>query len=79
MNRRHFALGALSAFGASRIVGANDRVRIGLIGSGGRGARIGGTFRKSGSGAGGGRRPRSRKGIAITNDRAKPFADFRRC
>jgi hypothetical protein len=37
MNRRHFALGALSAWSAARVIGANDRVRMGLIGSGGRG------------------------------------------
>ncbi len=48
-NRREFikqcaqgaaALGVLSAASSSRILGANDRIRIGLIGAGGRGQEI---------------------------------------
>jgi predicted dehydrogenase len=82
MNRRHFALGALSALGASRIVGANERVRMGLIGSGGRGREDWGTFLKDPEvepvAVCDVYAPFLAKGIAMTNDRAKPFTDFRR-
>ena len=42
MNRRDvfrttFGVGAASALSARRVMGVNDRVRMGLIGSGGRG------------------------------------------
>src|SRR4051794_36993709 len=46
MNRRHFALGAVSALSAARVVGASERVRMGLIGSGGRGREDWTTFLK---------------------------------
>lgn len=36
VTRRSF-VGAITAASASRIVGANDRIRLGVIGSGGRG------------------------------------------
>ncbi len=36
VSRRSFA-GALSAASASRVLGANQRIRLGIIGSGGRG------------------------------------------
>ena len=41
-NRRHFiktsaAIGALTAFQQNRVLGANDRVQVGIIGCGGRG------------------------------------------
>src|SRR5437667_12317059 len=48
MQRRQFikrviettAIGSTSAFSAGKIVGANDRVNVGLIGSGGRGRLV---------------------------------------
>ncbi len=46
MNRRTFAMGALTAFSASRVAGANDRIRMGWIGSGGRGRQDLATFLK---------------------------------
>jgi hypothetical protein len=46
MNRRAFAVTAFSALNAARVSGANDRIRIGLIGSGGRGREDWGTFLK---------------------------------
>jgi predicted dehydrogenase len=39
MNRRHF-VAAATALSASRVIGANDRVRMGLIGCGGRGRYV---------------------------------------
>jgi predicted dehydrogenase len=81
MNRRTFAMGALSAWSASRVMGANDRIRMGLIGSGGRGREDWGTFLKQ---------PEMEpvavcdvydpfrdKGIALTEGRAKGCKDFR--
>ena len=48
MTRRRFsiAVSAVSALSATRVFGANDRVRLGLIGSGGRGREDWGTFLK---------------------------------
>ncbi|HWC76667.1 MAG TPA: Gfo/Idh/MocA family oxidoreductase, partial [Blastocatellia bacterium] len=53
VNRRKFiaqaggiGLGVLSASSWSRVVGANDRVRLGIIGSGGRGRSLMETFNK---------------------------------
>jgi predicted dehydrogenase len=39
-HRTSIALGAATALGSLRVVGANDRVNIGIIGSGGRGRQI---------------------------------------
>ena len=46
MTRRQFSvsLGAVSALSATRVFGANERVRLGLIGSGGCGREDWGTF-----------------------------------
>ncbi len=48
MTRRQFsvALGAASALSATRVFGANDRIRLGIIGAGGRGREDWGTFLK---------------------------------
>jgi predicted dehydrogenase len=48
MTRRQFsiAMGAGTALSASRVFGANDRLRLGLIGSGGRGREDWATFLK---------------------------------
>ena len=81
MNRRTFALTAASALSAGRVFGANDRVRMGLIGSGGRGRQDWTTFLKLPDiepvavcdvyG------PFLEKGIAMTGGRARPYKDFR--
>src|SRR3979411_1423192 len=81
MNRRPLAMGAMTAWSAGRVIGANDRVRMGLIGSGGRGKQDWTTFLKQ---------PEvepvavcdlydpfREKGIAMTDGRAKAFGDYR--
>ena len=37
MTRRSFYVGAAAAVSATRVFGANDRIRIGIVGLGGRG------------------------------------------
>ncbi len=52
MERRQFlqtSAGVLSAASFARIAGAADRIRVGLIGSGGRGQFLGGVFKESGA------------------------------
>ena len=86
MNRREllrttFAVGAMSALSATRVQGANDRIRMGLIGSGGRGREDWGNFLKQPDvepvavcdvyG------PFREKGIGMTDGRAKGCKDFR--
>jgi len=86
MNRRDalratFAVGAATALSATRVQGANDRIRFGLIGSGGRGREDWTTFLKQPEvepvavcdvyG------PFREKGIALTEGRAKGLKDFR--
>jgi predicted dehydrogenase len=82
MNRRTFAVGALTALGASRVIGANERVRTGLIGSGGRGKQDLGTFLKQPDFEAVAicdlYTPFREKGVAMTDGRAKPFTDFRK-
>src|SRR5687767_6496562 len=51
MTRREFtrtsiALGAATALGSMRVLGANDRVAMGLIGCGGRGSQVADRFLK---------------------------------
>jgi hypothetical protein len=41
-----FAVGTMTALGASRVMGANDRIRMGLIGCGNRGSQIWSIFLK---------------------------------
>ncbi len=40
ISRRTFVAGAVSAASASRVLGANDRIRLGIIGNGGRGQHL---------------------------------------
>jgi len=86
MNRRDlfrtsFAVGAISALSARRVMGANDRVRMGLIGSGGRGREDWGTFLKQPDmepvAVCDVYDPFRDKGIAMTEGRAKGYKDFR--
>ncbi len=87
MTRRDFSrtaagLGAASALSASRILGANDRIRVGLIGSGGRGRQDWGNFLKQPSvepvAVCDVYEPFRNKGIEMTQGRAKAYQDFRR-
>jgi predicted dehydrogenase len=86
MNRRElfrttFAVGAVSALSARRVLGANGRVRMGLIGSGGRGREDWGNFLKQADvepiAVCDVYDPFREKGIAMTEGRAKGFKDFR--
>ncbi len=38
ITRRHIFQGAATALSATRVIGANDRIRVGVIGLGGRGS-----------------------------------------
>ncbi len=82
MDRRTFAVGAVSALSALRVAGANDRVRVGLIGSGGRGRQDWGTFLRQPDvepvAVCDVYQPFLDKGVEMTGGRAKPFQDFRR-
>src|SRR5947209_8060366 len=82
MTRRTFAMSALTAMSASRVRGANDRVRMGLIGSGGRGKQDWTTFLKQPDFEPGAvcdlYQPFREKGIAMADGRPKPFTDFRK-
>jgi len=87
MTRRDFSrtaagLAAASALSTSRILGANDRVRVGLIGSGGRGRQDWGNFLKQPSvepvAVCDVYEPFLNKGLEMTQGRAKPYQDFRR-
>src|SRR5215217_8033581 len=42
--RTSIALGVTTALGSMRVLGANDRVAVGLIGCGGRGSQVAGRF-----------------------------------
>src|SRR3954453_22100610 len=81
--RRHFALSAVafSALSAARVQGANDRVRFGLIGSGGRGRQDWESFLKQPEvepvAVCDVYQPFREKGVAMTEGRAKAYKDFR--
>jgi predicted dehydrogenase len=86
MNRRDiirttFALGAATALGARRVMGANGRVRMGVIGSGGRGRQDLATFLKQPDFEPAAicdlYDPFREKAIAATENRAQPCKDFR--
>ncbi|MBZ5596465.1 MAG: Gfo/Idh/MocA family oxidoreductase [Acidobacteriia bacterium] len=47
MHRRQFLTSAATALAAGRAMGANDRVRVGLIGCGGRGRYVAGLMREA--------------------------------
>src|SRR5437588_5480357 len=86
MTRRRFVkntaiLTGLTAASATRVLGANDRVRVGIIGFG----LIGNIHTKSFMShpdveivaISDTYKPRREAGVALVNDRAKPYADFR--
>ena len=76
-SRRAFAVTAANALSASRIWGANDRIRMGLIGSGGRGREDWGNFLKETDvdpvAVCDVYEPFREQGIVMTKGRAKPF------
>jgi predicted dehydrogenase len=87
MNRRElikssFALGAVSAVSSRRVLGANDRVRLGLIGSGGRGKQDWTTFLKQPDADPVAvcdlYDPFREKGIEMAGGRAQGYQDFRK-
>jgi predicted dehydrogenase len=82
IDRRSFALGALTAFEAGRVAGANDRVRMGWIGSGGRGRQDLATFLKQPDADPVAicdlYEPFREKAIEMAGGRPKAFTDFRR-
>jgi predicted dehydrogenase len=81
--RRHFAHSALalSAFAAARVQGANERLRFGLIGSGGRGRQDWEAFLKQPEvepvAVCDVYRPFLKQGVAMAEGRAKAYKDFR--
>jgi predicted dehydrogenase len=81
--RRHFAQSAIafSALSATRVQGANDRARFGLIGSGGRGRQDWETFLKQPEvepvAVCDVYQPFREQGAAMTEGRAKAYKDFR--
>jgi predicted dehydrogenase len=81
-SRTTIAAVAGTALSAGRVWGANDRVRMGLIGSGGRGREDWGNFLKQPEvepvAVCDVYEPHREQGIALTEGRAKPFKDFRR-
>jgi predicted dehydrogenase len=82
MIRSSFAVGALSALASKNVSGANDRVRVGLIGSGGRGKQDWTSFLKQPDvepvAVCDLYDPFRAKGIEMTEGRAKGFQDFRK-
>src|SRR5690242_19193229 len=79
MQRRTFLLTAAST--QSRILGANDRVRAGIIGAGGRGRFLIGQFKEAGAEVGGVcdvYEPNLQAGLKEASTGAKPFNDYRR-
>jgi predicted dehydrogenase len=77
-----FAVAATTALGSKRVIGANDHVRVGLIGSGGRGRQDWENFLKQAEvdpvAVCDVYDPFREKGIEMSGGRAKPFKDFRK-
>src|SRR5215467_7898208 len=79
MQRRTFLLTAASA--QSRILGANDRVRAGIIGAGGRGRYLIGQFKEAGTEIGAVcdiYEPNLQAGLKDASSGAKSFRDYRK-
>jgi predicted dehydrogenase len=79
MNRRTFL--AATAAAQSRILGANDRVRAGIIGAGGRGRYLTGQFKEAGAEVGAVcdvYEPNLQAGLKEASTGAKTFRDYRR-
>jgi predicted dehydrogenase len=77
MQRRHF----LAAAAAPAVLGANDRVRTGVIGSGGRGRLLAAEFKEVGAEVAAVAdvyQPNLDAGIKAASTGAKPYTDYRR-
>src|SRR5713226_5633571 len=75
MNRRTFLLASAAA--QTRILGANDRIRAGIIGAGGRGRYLTGQFKELGVEMGGVCEIYE-AGLKEASTGARPFDDYRR-
>src|SRR5579862_5321951 len=78
MDRRSFLL---SAAAAQSMVGANDRIRTGIIGAGGRGRYLTGQFKEIGAEMAAVcdvYEPNLQAGLKEANTGAKPFRDYRK-
>ena len=80
-SRTAIAVSAATALQATHVEGANDRIRVGLIGSGGRGREDWSNFLKQSDvepvAVCDVYEPFRQRGVAMTEGRAKPFKDFR--
>jgi predicted dehydrogenase len=80
-SQKAFALAATTAVAATRVAGANDRIRLGLIGAGGRGTQDWTTFLKQPDvepvAVCDVYDPFRERAIGMTEGRAKGFKDFR--
>lgn len=80
MNRRTFALAATAASYAS-IQGANERIRAGIIGAGGRGRYLTGEFKEIGAEMAAVcdiYEPNLQEGLKVASTGAKSFVDYRK-
>ncbi|HEU0142642.1 MAG TPA: Gfo/Idh/MocA family oxidoreductase [Bryobacteraceae bacterium] len=80
MNRRTF-LGAGTALSYNAILGANDRVRAGIIGAGGRGRYLTGEFKEIGAemtAVCDVYEPNLQAGLKVANTGAKSYQDYRK-
>ena len=79
MNRRNFL--AATALSASRVRGANDRIRAGIIGAGGRGKYLTANFKEVGAEMGAVcdvYQPNLEGGLKIASTGAKPYTEYRK-
>ncbi|MBL8296374.1 MAG: Gfo/Idh/MocA family oxidoreductase [Bryobacterales bacterium] len=79
MNRRLFLTS--TALSASRIMGANDRVNVGLIGAGGRGRYLTGDFKELGANVNAVcdiYEPNLQEGLKVASTGAKSFDNYKR-
>ncbi|MBI4889836.1 MAG: Gfo/Idh/MocA family oxidoreductase [Acidobacteria bacterium] len=78
MERRHFLAATLPA---ATVLGANDRIRVGVIGSGGRGRLLTGEFKEIGAEMAAVcdvYTPNLEAGLKVANTGAKSYSDYRR-
>ena len=79
MDRRSFLIAAAAS--QSRILGANDRIRTGIIGAGGRGRYLTGQFKEIGAEMAAVcdiYEPNLQAGLKEANTGARPFRDYRK-
>lgn len=80
MNRRAFTLAATAA-SYQAIKGANERIRTGIIGAGGRGRYLTGEFKELGAEMAAVcdiYEPNLQEGLKVANTGAQPFSDYRK-